>query len=509
MTRPVVGPHGLLVTSGREGIVAFMSESEIQRWRDNIRNDTFANYYISMAVAIRHSEGAAAALPWIEKARAYPARQEVSGFLHREILAELGRRDEVATVADAAAELTAFCELAAIYMQTAVVSKETVEDVLDRAIGTADRLGARERAFVLGISRCIHFARQGDIGRAEASFNGLPVLERFSSDDLRSDAADGLAGLCMAASQAGRPRFGADVFHLYARFAMAGSVAADMLVHLMHVIPPAVTGTPAEASFVTDMSTAVASLTESDTAVALRHIGIKAFENGHVDLGEQVAIMAARIEPEGIPTFAQKLWLCGRETACLRLLEAAVTVHPDDLGLQATYASYLLARGWVADAGNAAHKALGLDPDHPGVHGLVGLALIAAGRPQDALETLRPFHGRFGQDFRFAGVMAVAHYALGRADAALDLIERVPVPTTNQAALYHCVRGCALDHLGRTADAERAFMSAAEQGNLDDLTLQLRCRALLWAPASAGLRRAGVPLPQTPPAAPGGGTDGQ
>jgi len=124
---------------------SMLSAEQIECWRQNIKNDTFANYYLSMAVAIHRAEGAEAALPWFESARSYPAREAEVAVALIDALNDLGRTAEAEEIAREMAQKKAdfqevgYIQLAQVYMNSAVIESDVTTAMYDRAVSATEK----------------------------------------------------------------------------------------------------------------------------------------------------------------------------------------------------------------------------------------------------------------------------------------------------------------------------------------------------------------------------------
>ncbi len=114
----------------------------------------------------------------------------------------------------------------------------------------------------------------------------------------------------------------------------------------------------------------------------------------------------------------------GRWQEAVEVVTAQLQRHPQHVVLWSTLCSLYGARGDHAAAEAAAQEALRVAPDHPGVRAQLALLWARTGRVRDAEGLLDLLKDRSDLPVKAVAEMSKAWSTLGRADEAIDVLER-------------------------------------------------------------------------------------
>lgn len=177
---------------------------------------------------------------------------------------------------------------------------------------------------------------------------------------------------------------------------------------------------------------------------------------------------AAALEPDSpacVAVLAYVQMLCGRWDEALDTGRAAVRLNPGSHAGRASYGSVLVqAGGDVEEAVRETRFALSLDPFRPPrLRQQLGRALLLAGRPEEALEELRPLAAQLPDYALCHHTMAVAAVEAGHMDeaqAAMREVRRLGPHWTLRSIGAFC-------HFRRSADTKR-FRAAYRAAGLPE-----------------------------------------
>lgn len=181
------------------------SEVSLDAWRRNIRADVAVGYRLGMGVAILHSEGAAAALPWFDPAVGQAVREEARVCARIEALNALGRNDEAVRLHEATAcdnpkyAVVGLRELAAVYRDSSIVPLAAVADLHRRAVKTAEAAGDSISALTVRLQLAAHLLTAG--GATEEEAQTAADAMNAETTPLDVDALEAAAAFAFSALQ--------------------------------------------------------------------------------------------------------------------------------------------------------------------------------------------------------------------------------------------------------------------------------------------------------------------
>jgi|GEM_PF-7069147 len=450
-----------------------MTEQDIETWRQSIRADTFANYYISMAVAVLRAEGAEAALPWLQEAEKYPARRATQRHLTVTALRALGRTEEAerihrATLAELPRyDLDGLIESCRIHRESAGISAEVTAAAHAEAIAAAERYADRHARVLLAMERAKSLWSLDRREEALAIWDRLgesrALLATASADDLAS-----LAGIVYTLRQAGdQTRALAVAVELLA--AAAGLVPCDdglmtTLVRSLHQCSSHI-DTQARRKVLTEAVELIRTTEFGDPApLALlgRHLVIA----GALPQAQAVFRRAAAIDPGNLEHAAAALnaaLVDQKVTDALSGFEDLLTQHPTDASLRGWYGRALFVAGRTADA-QAAFSGACATPEFASAEAGIDYALyqIAVGQPEAALAWITQVLARVPRNALIMSNHSYALLCLGRREEALKAAQAA-VEAAPRRSWTLSTLGLAQQALGNEQEAASAFRSAAEQ----------------------------------------------
>lgn len=111
-------------------------------------------------------------------------------------------------------------------------------------------------------------------------------------------------------------------------------------------------------------------------------------ERGHQQSAENMlaqAVTACPVDAEARRHYAESIWQRGAKTEAISQMEEVVRLAEEDASMWSRLAEMYLADGRAELARGSAEKAIDLDPNLPGAWAVRGGAMLAIGRPRDAL----------------------------------------------------------------------------------------------------------------------------
>jgi serine/threonine-protein kinase len=138
----------------------------------------------------------------------------------------------------------------------------------------------------------------------------------------------------------------------------------------------------------------------------------------------RLGIQADPLSPVLQGNEAQALFSNGNEAAAMAMLERLISLHPDFPSYRSTLGELRLRQGRYAAAVAALEEAHRLDPNRTVEEGWRALALVRAGRLDDARHALTRLMGLQERGHDFTVSIALIHHALGEDEEALRWLEQ-------------------------------------------------------------------------------------
>ena len=183
----------------------------------------------------------------------------------------------------------------------------------------------------------------------------------------------------------------------------------------------------------------------------------------------------------------------------MNLAESAVRLDPRS-SFAFALLSYMHAMDGKHDAAmEAAKRSVELNPHDMGARGILGIAHFVSGNHPQAIELFSMAVQRGNSDprYKWAAMLAFAHYMLGQYDASLSWAREAMYLTPNHLQVLS-VRAATLAQMGRADEAAKA--TELLLSGFPSLTVERHLRNFRWKnPADIahyrdGLLKAGVPL---------------
>ncbi len=474
----------------------------INLWKKNIREDVFTNYFHSMAIAIRNINGPSAALGFVEKARSFSANSDVTAWLSRSMLNELGRLDEAqaihmaALTADPRYEVSALRRIIDIQAATNSIPAAATLRLFDQGIATARDHRDAETMLILALQQATYCLMQNQQGTIKADM--LDEAARLIRppgmlpENTRQDIVLAAIDLATAAARADKPDLGARAIRLLIAASVAKEVDAGHLSQFARLlIAASAQDHPEWPELRKNLLTLLERVEPvgSDVFGPLASFARQAFSSGAFELGEQGALRALAIDPNDITLrhqLAKERWVRGDHQGTVDILKTG----PRHLTLTAHLALYLSLCGRKEEALQLARAALAEAPDDHLVQSRAGMALVANGCSAELVEQLA------STTVRADGAviaLALALHTLRRFDEALAWIDGLTgTPSSLAQAIAQAVKAVILEDMGQTKEAENLYRLAAKTAEPQEMLFQCQLRPTIAAQMIAGLRRGGM-----------------
>jgi tetratricopeptide (TPR) repeat protein len=193
--------------------------------------------------------------------------------------------------------------------------------------------------------------------------------------------------------------------------------------------------------------------------------GVAALERGQQPSAETLlakAVAACPVDAEARRHYAEALWRRGARQEAMTQLQEAVRLNGEDATLWARLAEMHLACGQLDDARQDAERAIDLDSRLPKARTVRAGVLLAAGRPQQALDDYLRALGQTPKDRDILMAVADVYRQLNQPDRSLQTLQTLAdtySPGEEPGPLLHRM-GDAFVALGRYEDGVESLSAA-------------------------------------------------
>jgi hypothetical protein len=432
-------------------------------WQQNIRNDTFANYHLSMAIAIWHSDGAECAKPWLEAARAYHSGYQAAiTYAFDEIERQLA---ESASVDDRAKSIpnqdscnnaVGSYMLAKFCTKIGFVPKSQVANLFQVACRVSAHHHIPDLNLAASLQLALCSAEAGDIKKAVSQIQSAAVPSEKISRDLHDDVTDVICILIRVVLEKNEYHFANMIFSKYYLYIKDIS-EINFIECLFKRALPVLSTYQEKENLRMSISTVLDRVSVESPSISdnLSALACTARINAEYAIAESAARQSIRANPRhygGRVQLSLTIWSKGDRRKAFEIMAEGAEANSEDWRFQAQAAFFANAAGLFDEAERYAHNALTRNPSDPLTQAAFGAYLLSKRKEEELLSTFNNLNITF----------AIAQYQLSRYHDSLNTLNNITDKITVESTFFKAVKAITLEKLNMHNEARILFKSAVD-----------------------------------------------